>query len=204
MQPIPESFSIVIPGGWNPRIFSHEWIAKNLCLKEDSAEIQTSLPVGPMSLSSPIRIEFDGLFLYPSSDHIKITPKDATLEGIKNAYSLCDKILTLLPHTPIVGLGVNFAFNIEAPEETVTVSDSNELETVYNVIGTEVSRSLQYNENVLLNFKISLNKNNSILNFNFHHDIQSIESLSSTLNGNQIDEYYTAALNLIGTIYEQQ
>ena len=202
MQPITESFSIVILGGWNPQIFSNEWMSANLDLPKDT-EIITSIPMNNPAL--PHRIELPNAFLYPSHDRIKVTTNGQTIDNMLYISRLCKKILSLLTHTPVNGIGINFGFITEQTDDLladkIDISDSTELESQYNVLNTEISRALKYNSKVRLNFKTVFSTTSSVITINFHQDTKDIKEYPEILSENNISGYYQATKTIMENTY---
>jgi hypothetical protein len=203
MQSNQESFNIIITGSWNPAIFSVEWVEKKLC---DSKESKVSLALPFNNPTLPPRIEFEGMIIYPQTSLLKICPVNADIQGLIDSAKIAHKILSILNHTPINGMGVNLEFTAEKENEThiqsIVHSDTAKLEASYNILGSEITRKLELTDKKILNFKVISEEKHITFSFNFHHEFESQDQFLKILSADNIREYDVQANKLIEDVYK--
>jgi hypothetical protein len=104
--------TVVIPGAWNPAIFSPEWIGRFVFYKKPGDLV----PFFQVVFSTPPAravMYYDVFGISPSSERVDIYANSLIRGDIEDIESKCVKILNLLPHTPISALGINFQFSEE-------------------------------------------------------------------------------------------
>lgn len=202
MNPTQESFNVVIAGSWNPAIFSSDWVAEYLCNSSEST-VGIALPLNNPHL--PARIEFEDTLLFPQVSLIKLCPTDPSLEGLISTAKVAEKLIDLLPHTPLTGLGINLGFNdeqtIDITKDKIFHSDSKNLETQYVVLGTQITRSLALEDDSQLNLKLSYSDSAFGFEFNFHHNFVSRDRFKEVLEDKSIENYYNKSVELMKDSY---
>ncbi|UZJ43736.1 hypothetical protein OOT55_13875 [Marinimicrobium sp. C6131] len=201
MSAIKNSFSVVLAGGWNPQIFTQNWISENLC-ENTSSEISFLYPVGNTQL--PPRIEFENILLEATTKTLRFACNGDSLDSVddlKKVGEVAKKTLELLIHTPINGMGVNFGFEYQG-DQLVTVDefktdDSGIIESQYEAEIIEISRSLRFSNDVVLNLKTVYKDDLVVINFNFHHDSHTPGECAKYLTSDIIDEYYNSTQRLL-------
>lgn len=101
--------SIVCLGNWNKKLFTPQWISQNLL---DSSFSNKSLEgtINPVELEFTFRL--GNVSLIPKEKSIELLVHENSDEVINQANKLFAKIITLLPHTPMIGLGFNIQYSI--------------------------------------------------------------------------------------------
>lgn len=175
-EPLKNLFTIVIIGRWNVSIFSPEWVGKNIFKKR---EIILDVGIEP-GLSR--RLSDEKIVIIPLSQRLMITLSiidDEALKGMENA--VCE-ILTLLTHTPVSAVGINFGYKIKPLPENYTsdfpVLLSEKLASEDLVVKShEVKWIVDYEreQNRSLNISNQIDGNEAIVKFNFHRDIKNTE-----------------------------
>lgn len=103
--------NIIVPGAWNTRIFNPMWLIKNLEL-EKNPNFDKKLGLGFNFEERDVKFDFCGISLIPTINNLTFQINDFNGFEDKCSFteSLLKKILVLLPHTPIKGIGFNFIF----------------------------------------------------------------------------------------------
>src|SRR5438552_8961697 len=102
------SFSnVVVIGAWNPAILTPDWLSRNKVVGEGPKELVIGWGV-PMNR---ITFEVEGATFFVDAARLEIR---AT--GMNDCGRFVVRILGLLPHTPVVAIGVNFVFEIPVEE----------------------------------------------------------------------------------------
>jgi hypothetical protein len=124
MAMTPEIFGaiIVVLGSFNPPIFSPDWLAQhNLIGKEDAEAAKAS---NELLISKPIAHLDTGSFdLQVVENRLTLSSKSVVSPGIKD---LAIGILSILPHTPITALGLNFVahYRIDTEDNYHRIGDA--------------------------------------------------------------------------------
>lgn len=96
--------SIVTLGSFNPAIFSPDWLEKNGLLGADDASVARQWP--SMIVSHQVTVfETDWFAMQVLENQFALNSKGALSPAFMD---LAASILTLVPHTPITAIGLNF------------------------------------------------------------------------------------------------
>ncbi len=159
------SINIVCLGNWNKRIFTPNWVATKLFELGENVKFQGVL--------NPQEMEFGF-----SNKDVLLLPKDNVLE-IKlakineesKAFSgvLLNRILTLLPHTPIKAIGINIRYSFNKTEEYKILETLNQINCQLNDFSTNQIRFSKDLDNCQLNIITDMSKKKYFVNFNYHY-----------------------------------
>lgn len=207
MRPIQDSFSIVIVGSWNHRIFSENWVAENLA-KDAGSKVSLAFPIGDPG--APNRLEFENILMFASPGNIRLTPKEQTLEGLNYCREIAVRILETLSHTPISAFGVNFQF--QEDEEIEKIWEISGVAPLFEtkadlempLSGLSLSRQFSLSARVQLNHKISGSSEEgaAIFEFNYHHGNEDAKSAFDILSTDVVTQYYNNAKAFIRSYYD--
>lgn len=196
MKAKPETWTVVVAGGWNVRIFSPEWVAKHL-MKDTPVSVE-------IALAAPIQLKFsaDGLVLIPADDRLIAGVQEATVDAMDRAEEVVVRALELLPYTPTAAFGVNFGFEDELPGPQITelfrLSDLPNLSEFGCAIKqSSVTHRLDVNGKVL-NVTHSLVDGIAQLHLNFHHD--SPGAAPAALRGS-VRDCFALATTFMSSVY---
>ena len=113
IAPKPDAWTIVVVGGWNPKIFTPAWVGKHL--------ISTPMTLDVALAPTPVlRFRSAGLVLFPTPERLIVGVETADAKSVELAEKLALNVVTLLPHTPFLGVGINFGFEDASPEAHLT------------------------------------------------------------------------------------
>lgn len=198
----PETTNIIVTGAWNPSIFNVNWVQKHLC-NSDDCSVSMAMPMGNPNL--PPRIEFENTHLFPQSNLIKLNPIETNIKNLCDTAVTVNKIVSMLNHTPLDGLGVNFGFSFDqdlgTTKSMISLSDTDNLEAKYSIKSSQIIRALELEENKVLNFKISFSDSTFSFDFNFHHDFREHSQFLDVLNPEHVEKYYGIANSIMKDIY---
>lgn len=172
MKADTDGVSVVIAGSWNSRIFSPDWITKNLT---NSEEISVELPLGNPTL--PPRLGFDNIKLIVTHNKLIVKPDDGLEDTMQRAYQIAKKSVSILTHTPISAVGVNFNFKednlTESLAKAFTLNDADEISNVSDAIDyTTIKRGLIIGD-MYLNLSLHLkNMETSTIAININQPVQ--------------------------------
>ena len=198
-----EGTNILIRGAWNQAILHPDWLVKHVpSLSEPSSKPTLEMMVFPFH----VRVVFEDFFIKPSQESLTIEPRRDEPEIFKKISKISGEIYSQLQHTPIMGVGHNFTFILDA-EEVFISSHTSLDETVKNNLPDELSATLEpdmashlrYSLNFTdKGYTLNLTFDNAEdgtrrLNFNFHYNLENKppEEVSQVLAS--FSENYTIA-----------
>lgn len=116
--------SIVVVGNFNPAIFSPDWLEKNGLIGNEDAEVAREGSEGTQIIVSKQVATFEtGWFsLQVLDNRFALTSKGALSPAFKD---LAVGIFQLVPHTPVIAVGLNFAahFRLQSEDDYHLVGD---------------------------------------------------------------------------------
>ncbi len=193
---------LVLAGHWNPHIFSLDWMAVNLFQIEagDTVEVGQA-----MSAERAFPITYlNDVGLSCTFERLELFAVGVEAEDFQRVETVARKILELLSHTPVFGVGVNFRFfdhDVDAKfsDSLVTKED---LEAKYKIASTEVRSALQVGDGTTLNLVRALDQGGIAVAFNFHTVTTGTEIARALLNGH-ILEHHKTAVAFMNDFYDQ-
>ena len=178
MKQIEDRATIVGVGAFNPAILTPQWIAKyGLELKpNDQFNVEMLAPV--VGVAQP-RFGFLGLSFAAGTRNLTFYIKNADIESGNKSVAVFAKLLAELKHTPIEGIGFNFAFEFKSNETSkALLLESEGLASVFSEDASIVSRRWGNSiiwEDAIVNIDCeSVGEDVRVL-FNFHHEITAVE-----------------------------
>jgi hypothetical protein len=174
-----ETTGIVLAGHWNRMIFTPEWVATNL-FHEPMIEAEISMLPG-----FPAVYRHRYVLLEASSVRILIRPKFNTDRSLGVAEDMATTVLTALPNTPLLGVGINFAFVERNPSvemvELFNLRDAGAVARAeMEVPETKLVRKL-VGEHGVMNFSLGYDTPAITIEINYH-----TETPGSSAAANQI------------------
>lgn len=183
MKPKLDAWTIVIAGAWNVRVFSAEWVGKQLF---DAKPMTIEVPIGP-TLGS-VRYAAEGLALIPADDRLIVGVQAAAIVSLQKAEALARKTLGLLPHTPITAFGVNLGFEDTEPgqpfRQLFVLHDLDPLSAFgAKIKRTNVVRTLEIGERTVNVTHALAEDGSGEVHLNFHQDTTSAAIAAALLEG---------------------
>ena len=201
MKPKLDAWTIVITGAWNVRVFSAEWVGKQLF---DSKPMTIEVPVGPSM--GPVRYTGEGLTLIPADDRLIFGVQASSIASLQKAEALARKALGLLPHTPITAFGVNLAFEDAAPgrlfRQLFVLNDLDQLSAFgAKIIRTNVVRTLEIGGRTVNVTHALAEDGRGEVHLNFHQDAPSAAAAAALLEGRALGSLEVSR-KLMTDVYE--
>lgn len=114
MNIVPEKSTLIIAGGFNPAILKPSWILEHVLERTEDQNLPVEI-LSPVHGTGPVRFSFDGFSYTPTTQRLIIHLEGMTPEQCDAGAGQAAKLLNLLPHTPVTGVGFNFSFETEDP-----------------------------------------------------------------------------------------
>lgn len=204
MIPIRDSYSVVVNGAWNPSIFSQEWILANLA-DDQTDNLTMAFPLDDPT--SPRKLGFDGIFLYPGRKQLLLAPEDPTLEGMNKCKDKLISILQLLVHTPVSTCGINYRFlesnNLAGLLDVLNIADDNNIsDDEFVRENTNVTRSFRLQDGAKLNLTISDAGQQGVqIGFNYHYELNDVEAYREIFDGGHIEQRFEQSIQFCRDTY---
>lgn len=133
------SSSIVVIGDFNPAIFTPDWLEKYGLLGNADAELARRDASSVISHHAT-RFETDWFILQVLEQNFSLTSKGSVRPNLKDIVS---GIFSLVPHTPVKALGLNFMahYKMAHEEDYHKIGDSLAPKTVWHSIFDEASNA---------------------------------------------------------------
>ena len=169
LKAVPDGWTVVLAGAWNTQIFQPDWVARQI-FGAESVELQIALTPSVLNL----RYIAADATLVVHGERLIFGAKHPTKEGLSACELYANKVIELLPHTPISAIGVNFAFMQDAPSDEFVrifdLVDNGPLSDADMIItSSQINRAFRIG-NATLNLQLSLDGARLNCLFNFHFD----------------------------------
>ena len=161
----------------------------------------------PMQMNLPPRLTVDEVNIYPSVQALVID----CIENEKNSFVACSRklklIASLLQHTPVSAVGINFKFAFEIAEaplliELFSFNDAAKLDSdKYKLTSSTVKRTFALHDSTMLNFSIESKTDRFLCEFNFHSDIRQLSEITEKTSTSQIENCRSQAIEFMNTVY---
>lgn len=199
-----EAFNIAVIGMWNPAIFSPQWVKEHLS-SDPMQEVTLAFALGS---NNSVRVTVDGINIFPAQNMCVLNCIEPNDDGI----SLCaEKILSiceLLPHTPVTALGFNFRYvgKLDDSQSLMQLFNFNDIANIdsekFKAAGSSVKRTFRLSENDLLNISFDLNEDVVRVEFNYHSDVTSIQSLKEKVTPQRALDLKKETLKFFADVYD--
>lgn len=130
--------SIIVVGRFNPAIFTPDWLERNGLIGSDDADAaREGTEEGPLIVSKQVATFATGWFTLQVLDNrLALTSKGALSPAFKD---LAVGIFQLVPHTPVVAVGLNFMghFKLKGEDDYHRVGDVLAPKTIWHALYPE-------------------------------------------------------------------
>lgn len=117
--------TMVIAGAWNPAILTPKWIAQHALGFPPDRDFQVGVELPIQEFGQAPRFTFESLTVMATSATLLFALSADTRTQVKKTFEVAAKVLELLPHTPVSGVGVNFMFADTAADAKVATTFSS-------------------------------------------------------------------------------
>jgi hypothetical protein len=176
---------IVILGNWNTAILQPPWVSRFLLGYEEGEDVQI-IEIVPADIRPVRRIFYiAGIGLCPSNQRVEIYSNDYNEDAFGKLENVAINLINVLKHTPMGGVGINFRFILDEPDEKLIDSlNTNEtLNQHYKISSQSVTTTMLLENDVILNLTRIFESNSIKFDFNFHHPQISPDNYEELLAG---------------------
>lgn len=196
-----EGWNVVIAGNWNVSIFNPDWVSRHLF---GGHEVQVELRLAPEF--SP-RYSGDGIQVLFDGNRLLVHPQQTDQNALNMAEQKAILILELLPHTPVIAVGINFRYVETEPspglEATFHFDDNDRMtDAGFELVSTEILRQLRH-DGRLLNLKLSQSEGSAIFNFNYHTQVNDTTEAINAIRGHVLELEQTS-VGILNTVYHAE
>ncbi len=203
MRPVNDQWSVVALGQWNSRIFSPGWVGREVFHAD---EVLAEMAVG--ATGTTVRYSHENIILQPFDNRLIVSVKEVDPAGdvIVEIERVAETVFSLLSHTPVSGIGVNFGYVIDEPPEIVTnlfrFSDVDQLSDAgKEILEGELVRRMDIKDlDTLLNFKLSTDFTTYKVNANFHQSVSSANDAIDKIKDKTV-RFRDELIGLMSTVY---
>lgn len=202
--PSNDAFNILIVGAWNPAIFTAEWTKKHLA-KDQTKEVLWAMP---MQMNIAPRLTVDGVNVYPSLQSLMIDAVEFDQNAFEKTTKVLEKVASLLPHTPVAAVGVNFRFELSQAEASAlntlfSFEDAAKINSdQFKMIDSGIRRSFLLPDSTVLNLSINSTDEAYRCEFNFHIQATDLAAIGEKITSGRISNFYDEAKKFLEHTYE--
>jgi hypothetical protein len=215
--------AVIVVGDFNPAIFSPDWLVRNGLIGEaDGTVARDGLGGRPLIVSRQVTtLETDWFALQILDNQFSVTSKGVLSPAFKD---LAASMLQLVPHTPVIAVGLNFLghFKLASEMEYHRVGDTLAPKEIWNAIYPRDRAGLE-NLTIRIQYgtrdepletkdekRITVQPSNKIkfgvhLSYNDHHDLTASQSDLSPAErvARIIDERWGAAWEDAALVFDK-
>ena len=190
----------VIPGAWNPAIFTPPWFAHYVLGRPTGTEIDINVLQKQGDARQIFYIERVGF--HAANNRIELYLNDFSAAGFQHIVHVAQKLIELLPYTPINGMGINFFFNESEPSDEVVelLESCDQIKQHFKVVQQTFIAHISYEPKVQLNFKRIPEESSVSFEFNYHHFV-TIDDISEKLVNEHLTRLFDDSTATLQKLY---
>lgn len=193
-----EGWNIVLAGLWNRAIFTPEWVNELLFHER---EVETLLSVMPYL---PIVYRNRQVAVEISDARLVFRPRRLDDSCLQAAETMAHAVLHKLPDTPLLAVGVNFAFVENNPGRALVrlfdFQDNGQIaEAEWDLQERRIVRKI-FRDNETLNLTIVFDGQVVTIEFNYHTDTNNNQTARDAIRG-RILGHRDTALRFLNQVY---
>jgi len=194
----PNSWSVVVVGHWNRMIFTPQWVGAQL-FQAENIEVQVGfIPAAPAIFQNQqVAVEIH-------EKRVDVRARILNEACLGQVDQIASRLLTALPNTPLVAVGINFGFHEQGAGDALlnmfNIPDGPQIQGAgWEVAERKVVRKLMHDGRTL---NLSLVLQNGVVNFelNFHEDATTGDAARAVVQGHVL-ERYQEALEMLHQVY---
>jgi hypothetical protein len=174
MNILNESTSIVMVGSWNQQILTPKWLKDNEITNQEKIQVE----VATNNPAFPIRFKLENVYLHVSQSKVMVYPIEETETSYNSAETVATQLLEILKHTPISGIGYNFHFKEDKPDQKIidgfVFKDEERMGTLGGIVKERIVKRQLIIHDKLLNLTMLLDNTDALtVDFNWHFNLSS-------------------------------
>ena len=203
LKPSEDTRRVVLVGGWNPRVFSPDWLKAQGFTSQEPIELEIAFGAG---IGFSHRVKIDCGLLTVSESSVWIKSNDESIEGMTLVESAAISIMEKLVHTPLKAVGFNFDYSVNDPSPEIFQLFDIQTHQLIAENGKDIQKSqivhnFSYSDEiseVLVQWNIEGSRVKVVVNFNF--PVESCTAAIIALRGKskQFSEISKEVLNWYG------
>ena|GEM_PF-3284775 len=171
--------NIVLLGGFNPHIIEPKWLCRHDVVSENPEEFEIEMKIQLLGPSAHIvKFELDGLRWEVSQDRILIGSDEA-----KSPLAWFDRLLKMLPHTPLRAVGTNFKLRCKRTDWPLDIPKLPNQDKAAHLIGDLIASTTltkgQLKDETQVNLSLNANESEVVLDANFHRGVTETDKVSA-------------------------
>ncbi|TNH40961.1 hypothetical protein [Paracoccus haeundaensis] len=216
IQNNPTETALVIAGAWNTAILSPEWVLRHGLQRQAEERVQVLIPAGVGMIFEFPRYNVGDFSYVVRPDALIVAPPETSEASIAACEDAVARMIDVLKHTPVSGLGHNFEFRDEAPSDvcvngfTAARQDLvDQMPQGWDAASASINSSFRNHDgSVIVNISRTLDAGIHIVKFNYHHVIASVEQALQVLRGEsdyrRMWTNYAQAAELVNQLYGEE
>jgi hypothetical protein len=215
MELIPSETSLVVAGAWNAAILTPGWVMQHAFQKplEEQGRVQVFLPALQGAVFEFPRYVIDNMAYIVRPDALVVAPNESSAECLGLSEDAVTRIVSVLAHTPITGIGHNFEFRDQNPTPASLAVFTESRQDLVDQMpqgwipsATAIAATFKdESDSVQMNMHRQWDGATVTVKFNFHHPVTSSEQARQVLDGTtgyrRMAENLEIAQQLINRIY---
>lgn len=210
MNLVPEKLTIVVAGAFNPAILVPPWVGRYGLGYPPQQTFQVEMLAPVAGIGGMPRYSFDGISYSPNFQSVTFYLAGLDTPGCQRVVDAVARMLRELPHTPVSGIGFNFAFNVAEPDEALLqlLSSHAGMIEAFPGGGEVVSRSWSNVvawQGALVTVQCQRDNAGVLIDANFHHNTTSAVGAAEVVSvADCYQRYFNAAVGLAQSLSGQQ
>lgn len=210
MKFVADKQTIVLAGAFNPAILTPQWLARNALGYADARQFQVEMHAPVVGIGGMPRFTFDGISYAPNFQAVSFFLAGLDTAGRQRVTETIGKVLELLPHTPMTGLGFNFGFEVEQPAAEMmdylraNTAMAEALPNGAEIVARSWANTFSW-QGALVTYQCSLQGTNVSVDANFHYGVARAEEAQRILQEqNSYAKHFDAAVAVASALTRQQ
>jgi len=186
MQAVPEKSTLVLAGAFNPAILTPPWIARNILDRPEGEQFPVQMLAQIAGFTQLPRFSFDGLSFSPSFQNVTFFLQGLDDSACERVCDVASRILRLLPHTPVIGVGFNFGFTTQQPGVgllrllAVSTAGADALAEGSEILSRSWVNLVRW-QGALVTVQAQISGADTAVNLNFHYEVQTAAAADQIL-----------------------
>lgn len=197
--------TVVLTGTWNAPIFTAPWIARELFEYPIGEEVAVAEVVFQQATVSRHVLFLKNIGIHAEPQRLELYANDNTDQHFARIEGLIRRILTVLPHTPIGALGVNFRFSVKNPSAYILdkLQTHEEIHLVRHVLSSKYITQISVDENVVCNITRDATDELMNVDFNYHFEGFGAKKGDPAVTDGILKKFLAGATNFMSELYDE-